>query len=573
MKTEAPPRRRRPTPPPPRLPPPEPALPLPEEITRALGAVRSRSSLSVTLRGLALLTLAALALGTLQVTWDFTSDLDRSTRAALLAGDVLLLGGIAWLTLLRPLRHPLTDDAAALALERRWPDLRSRAISAVQLARGGPGTMRGSTPLVARVLAEAAALLGSRPAAQAVDLRPSLRQVRLAGVAALAVALLAGLTWPRPIPLVQRLFLADVPVPRNTQVEDLTGRLIVPVGSTVRIAARARGVIPELGRLTLRGDGPRRELVLRPSATDPAVFEQSITGVSKTFTYEVQLNDGSTGSRRIEVVAPPSLLSLDATQVFPAYTARAPAPADLSALTLLAGSELRLAGSPSLPLDSAEVVLAGVDRIVPVSLERSGRRLEARFTIPATGFTGFSIRMVGPGGIIGETATFPVEVVPDAPPRLEWLAPAEAETFATFDESPVASVRADDDFAVSRLTLHLRAVLPEPGPEAALPLAIPAAPGSFEASLPVDFATTSPAGVPGTTFEIWFSAEDNNVLSGPGTSTTTRRLLRVVTREQKLAALRERLGDALDGLEGARQRQRSAGDALRDLLQRTDPPP
>src|SRR5690606_18587469 len=131
--------------------------------------------------------LAAAALLIVQLGLDRVMDFARPVRAALLVIDAIVLGVITWRRLWLPVRRRWHAPDAAFALQRHWPELGSRIISALQLApRPGTDTRgAGSPALIADLVSEVAGHIARLPVGRVVPLKPAFRR---AGLAALLAA-------------------------------------------------------------------------------------------------------------------------------------------------------------------------------------------------------------------------------------------------------------------------------------------------------------------------------------------------------------------------------------------------
>ena len=101
---------------------------------RALGR---RLRLYALLDGLAVLLPAVLAAILITLLLDRAFRLDHDLRVGQLLSGVILLGLIAWRWIWLPLRVPAGPTELALLVERRFPQLKSRLISAVEFAQDG----------------------------------------------------------------------------------------------------------------------------------------------------------------------------------------------------------------------------------------------------------------------------------------------------------------------------------------------------------------------------------------------------------------------------------------------------
>ncbi|QDT17309.1 hypothetical protein [Alienimonas californiensis] len=168
---------------------PEPSLR--PELGRLLSAVRTRLRTYVLLRGLALVILTAIgvfwaALG-LDDAWFYVTKLELPTwlRIGFDGAALLLLFSVAAIWLVGRLVVAAAPRDLALAVERRFPDLRGRLVLAVERA-ANPAVARQESPFTAaladRAAADAAERVRALPTGELFDPAPLRRDLALAAV-------------------------------------------------------------------------------------------------------------------------------------------------------------------------------------------------------------------------------------------------------------------------------------------------------------------------------------------------------------------------------------------------------
>jgi hypothetical protein len=108
-------------------------------VLRRLAALGRRLRLYVLLDGLAVLSAVALLAVVTTLAVDYTARLDRDMRAVQLVSLLVVLLGIAWWRIVRPLRVVLSVEHLAVLVERRFPQLSSILVSAVEFATQAGG--------------------------------------------------------------------------------------------------------------------------------------------------------------------------------------------------------------------------------------------------------------------------------------------------------------------------------------------------------------------------------------------------------------------------------------------------
>ncbi|MFH5804092.1 hypothetical protein [Alienimonas sp. DA493] len=161
------------------------------ELGRLLSAVRTRLRTYVLLRGLALVALTAVgvfwAALWLDDAWFYATRLELPTwlRIGFDAAAVLLLFSVAAIWLVGRLVVSAAPRDLALAVERRFPDLRGRLVLAVERAEN-PGVARQESPftgaLADRAARDAAERVQALPTGELFDPAPLRRDLALAAV-------------------------------------------------------------------------------------------------------------------------------------------------------------------------------------------------------------------------------------------------------------------------------------------------------------------------------------------------------------------------------------------------------
>ena len=335
-------------------------IPLPTDLRQRLNGLRRRYRLVNVGIGLSMIIGAISLLLLAQAVSDWWFELPWIARAGFLFADLIILGVLYRAKLDHALRHRLGMPEAALLAEKKWPQLKQSVIAAVELTEGRPFSTRGSRQLVDLVLQQARARTTNLNFTRVVPMR-GLRNWALAGAAAmLAAGLTAFLTWPASLALVERVFLMNVPLPTKTIVIAITHDLIVPVGTDVEISAKAQGIIPSHGRVTVTyAEGSAQEFPATLMPDKPAVFSLTIHNVQTAFRYSFHLNDGHGPEFSVTAKVPPTMTNLQCKQYYPDYTGLPPRDLAPTQLSLLAGSRLFVSADCADPLKKRESHFAG----------------------------------------------------------------------------------------------------------------------------------------------------------------------------------------------------------------------
>src|SRR6185503_19399301 len=131
--------------------------PVTERLSRLRGAIRRLFALDGLSR--LILALAAFVVATFLLDWSLL--LPSGVRLVLLAAGIAGFGVLAFKRIVYPLGVKISDDDLALFVERHFPELNDRLISAIQLTRepldaSTEGALAGNSPeLVAALVADA----------------------------------------------------------------------------------------------------------------------------------------------------------------------------------------------------------------------------------------------------------------------------------------------------------------------------------------------------------------------------------------------------------------------------------
>ena len=216
------------------------------QVLRRLHRLAVRLRLYVLLDGLAMLSLAVLAAVAITFMADRGFQLTRDMRATQLTTLLLALAGLGWYGLVRPMRLGLPPAALALLVERRYPELRSRLISAVEFAEAvrqrSAGPRETSPTMLAALIAQAARAVAGIDFAAVLNHTRARRRFALALTGPLLIIALCLLAKPAMgIWFERNVLLRDVDWPQRNRlvIEGLTeGRLVVPRDDDLTVTAR-----------------------------------------------------------------------------------------------------------------------------------------------------------------------------------------------------------------------------------------------------------------------------------------------------------------------------------------------
>ncbi len=467
------------------------------DLTRRLavlrGAVRRLYALDGASRLLLVTTVAAFV--TFLLDWSvyhfLSEELPRGARLVLLtaAGGALLWSAARHL--LYPLRRPITDDDLALCIERRFPALQDRLISAVQLARVAedPSWRTFNSPaLVENLITEA------REETRRINFRGILspRGVRRTALLSVAAAAL-GATLVAAHPLeasiwIQRLLGGSAKWPRQTFLRVVDPPRFIARGDDCVITVRASGRIPDRAVIHHRlegGETGAARMDGTPVAASPEgdyrEFRHEFPRVVESFSFSVRAGDDETDWQRIEVRTAPSLESiakwLRPPKHLPMTETPEEAPEEGGNIKAPVGTEVRIRVVANEPLTAAWILFASrPDKREPLAFAadplRPKRVVAGTLTVRTN--DEYRLELTGENGLGNrEPIRFSILAVPDASPAIRVLEPG-ADRIATPDAVWPLQIETTDDYGIRTVRLVWWVIAQGPGPEHAVDFAYPA---------------------------------------------------------------------------------------------------
>src|SRR5579872_354025 len=306
-------------------------------------------------------------------------------RTALLFIAVLGVGAACvWHVVLR-LARSLGSRSLALVLERRFPQLNDRLITAVELAENVERPSPLTASMLERAADEAAELARQLRLAEVFDMRPMLKAIGLAAVLSISVAAL-GLssaevfsTWfRRNVLLADELYRRETDLavfvlaePGERVVEFQNGVYKHPRGQDFTFLAE----VPDGRKVPERVQFSYRNVSSRGGGDDTMTkigqrqFRQKLSGLHQSVDLWLRGGDYSTRTPlRIEVVEAPQIERLALEALYPEYTG-------LNALDEKTQSPVR----QSVPVLGSQVSLpAGTDFVLAARANKPLRRVRVQ---------------------------------------------------------------------------------------------------------------------------------------------------------------------------------------------------
>ena len=503
---------------------------------------------------------------------DWLLRLSWETRAVLFLLQLAGAGYLFWKHVLVPYSKKLDQRRAALLVEREMPEFDSSLISVVEFCEtpgGYPQHARGTIRALVEQVANRALVSGL--AEKVVDAGPAKRVERkaliAAGVLVLAIAL-AGL--PLSWTLGKRIFLSRDPLPGDTTLICMTEDFTVDAGTDATVSVRALGVIPPVATLRIQSESGKSSIPVSVTTNgEQSLYTYTVKNVREDFRYQFEANDGESESCQVTANIPPHLESVRFVQSYPKYTRLPDAEMSPGTLRLLEGASLHVEAKATEPLRSAYFRIAD-ERDFRMDFSSSDRKtFTSDLTVPESGWKSFSIGLdAGDNRKSSKEPVYRVEIVKDRPPSATIVFPKKDRITVTPDAEVKFSYKAADDFGLTAMKFCYRVE----DPKSTLPLAdglprplalIGEEPKNTSGDRDLDLRQLVPRPKVGDLVHVWIEAEDNNGIHGPVVIQSKRKVIAVVSEEQKRMELLEQMSQRAKEIEKLYERQR-------DVNQKTD---
>lgn len=492
-------------------------------------------------------------------------------RMLLLALFLGALGYVMWHELWLMWKRFPTRDEVALEIERFFPFLRGRLVSAYQLSRSSGG---GSASLIARLIDETGEIVRTLDLRSVPDRSAHNRRMALAGALALGWGVFVGLTptgresfpiwWERVLHP-----LGAVQYPAKTLVVVDGGDRIVARGDEVALRARVRGIIPADGSIWVRRGQQRWiEQPVRGSGRDFAFVQKAVV---ESFVYYWRLGDGRSDQYHVEVVIPAQVRGIRVRYDYPPYTRRSPGTALGGNLEGLPGTRATLAVRTNKPIRQGALLLEDGRRI-PLQPAKDSK-LETRHsklgtesttytaTIEIAKRSSYRIRLVDEYGFENRDAMqYAIEPLADEAPRVE-IPNVERRRFVTPYAALPVEIHCRDDYGVAQIHLHLSIAGRKEES-----LDVPIRPNRRDLIVTHTIRLDQWSLAPGSELILWASAVDNCEIGKPQQSFSGKMHLEVVSPEELIRLMRERMESLFPRLEQIGKEALESKSAVEDIL-------
>lgn len=386
------------------------------------------------------------------------------------------LAGVAWIVarrLVYPMGVPITDDDLAVFVERHYPELKDRLISAIQLSReagAAEGTIGFNSPqLVRRLIDDAVAATGALDFGQVV-IRAHV--MRIAAAAGILLLVLAGSAAARPDLAkiyASRAFGGAAKWPRRTTlvVLDFDAQSRVRTfakGDDITIAVRADGTDPGKVRIryTFAGESESDDTMTRMGDR----YQRQFPHVAGPFTFHVLGGDDETDVFEIRIQNPPSIKdSLNAFFEYPEYLDLQNTPSDRPEasgnIQAPLGTRVRLEAEATEDLLGAKLIVGvkGKEKTVDMALAKDAqgrpRKISGGFAVDET-YSEYQIQLTATNSLLNrDPIRYTIKGIADQKPAIQVFEPAGDENVTEVCKRPLHVV-VTDDYGVAAIGVEVR---------------------------------------------------------------------------------------------------------------------
>lgn len=412
-------------------------------------------------------------------------DLPRGVRVVLSLAALAYLGHVAWRFLLYPLRRELTRRDVAVAIERRFPELQQKLISAFQLGASlhDDGARRNqSGAMIEQLVAEAAEHADRIPHQQLLNPRATGKLWGLSAVLFLTLGSLASTAPETARTFLQRILGMSSDYPRRTHlVLESPGaetvnrpeyrvsrqgdviQVVLAEGADLPVLVRADGEVPREVELVVeggRGLAPRISMAPRGEGR----FRHSFRRVSEPFSFFAVGGDDDRGrpTVQVEIIRPPQVQALRAMVEYPAYTRKEPSVQEGSSLQALIGSRLELAVEATTEVTEARIKFLESGQVLELDKrmvrDDAGERPVYSGSITVTQADRFQVELMGTEGLRNpHPGTYQIFALPDHPPVARLLSPGDDNLNVCLPDALVpVRITAKDDFGLIHMGLSMQ---------------------------------------------------------------------------------------------------------------------
>jgi hypothetical protein len=384
-------------------------------------------------------------------------------------------GVLAFKRILYPLGVKISDDDLALFVERHFPELDDRLISAIQLTRE-PVDETGlaqSPELVAALVADA------EQATAKIDFRRVIigKHVgKIVGWAAVALLVIVGAAAAKPdyaTIYANRVFGGATRWPQRTHLKvlDFTdSHKVIARADDLTVAMEYEGRRPSKPMLEYRyRTGEKGREYMSPLAGNR--FQFTFTRVTGPFEFFIEGGDDVTPTHTVETVTPPSLDAVKLYYEYPTYMRMANTPPDRPEtsgnVSAPFGTKVRFEALTNEDLKSAQLALGfkgketATDLVVAKSAEGRPRAISGGFTV-SDASSEYALSLTAENGLNNrDPIRYSIRGIEDRPPDIIVKDPLGDEFVTDLCERPL-EIEVKDDHGIARIVLEHRILSQQP---------------------------------------------------------------------------------------------------------------
>jgi len=486
------------------------------------------------------------------------------TRVRVWLGMGVLLVALLAALVLRPLLKPRSEEELAILVERRYPQLRERLLSAVEFSRAPAEQLRGvSTTLLDDLRQEAERETASLRFERAFRPLGVMRSGVGLGGMLLLLALHLVFAGPAFAAFLSRMALNNTPVWRDTRVQVDPLRTKVLKGSDLQVGIHQEGRSMDRARLHFRIGETGRWNGADLKVGKDQNFTHRFASLTETMTYYATAGDGISDKGIVEVVDPPAIVGAKLKLEYPAYMERKPVSltAESGGIAAPVGTRVTLDLKANKPLDEALMVLG---KAAPAAWTVNGEQVAGAIIVKGNGQ--YTLRLKDTDGFTApDPQSFPIKAIPDQAPEVQLLDPTGDLEVVPDARVPLA-IRATDDYGVANVRAPYQV-------EGRKPVTLPAGTGGRqkkELALDNEWNLGALNLKPGDTVRYHIEATDFDDLNGPHVGKTSEYQIRIIDRgeaerqyAEQQAEILQQLGDLIKEQKGTRAEVEAQRNAAR----------
>jgi hypothetical protein len=473
-----------------------------------------------------------------------------------------------------------SDQAAALKLEKKFPQLKGRLIAALQFSTAKEDSIRGySNALVQATLVQAAKKAANLNFNEVISFYPLMRNLRTLGigivVGVLMLVLFPGLftysynVYSHPTELIApplgyklNIFPGSVTAIKYRDV-DLGGILQgdkFPDQATIYY--RFAGGIWQKMKIDLA-----RKSTVPSSYGDSLLFTMTLRQVRRSLDYYVQAGRVTTPVNHIDIVDRPRVTGIKLSLFYPKYTGLAPTVIDENDGTISAvmGTRAEMKITTNVPVDIARMDYGDS---TSSAFEINGLTAEQFFKI--TEDKNYTIYLVDKQGEVNpDPIEYTITAVPDEYPVIDVIRPG-MDINLNDDMMVPLQVRISDDYGFSSLLLKYQHVSGNSKGEENVAVLHFSDRIKTEGEINFNWDVEPLNLMPSDYIRYHFELADNDMISGPKVTVSREYIARLPSLEEIIAQTEAEQGQNIRKAEELLDSHKDLSDRLKNIMRKME---